>query len=648
MLNLLRISCSAVLATYLSCAPLAAQTGDAIAKAMDHVRAQDWREAFNVAKPAGNLAYTLVDWHYLRAGRGEFREYENFLKTNGDWPGLPYLRKRGEEAIEPGIAAERILAFFESDAPQTGKGALAYAAALSQSGQSERALKVVADAWQNLSLTASDQQAFLANYSSTIKPLHTKRLDMLLWRGYSGEAQAMFPLVSDGWKKLAAARIGLRKQVNGVDGMIASVPNDLANDPGLAYERFVWRARKGRDSDALELLKERSTSVAALGEPHEWSRRRASLARSEMREGRYQSAYDAASSHHLTSGSDFADLEWLSGYIALRFLNRPSDALKHFDAFQGAVDTPISLGRAGYWRGRAYEAMADYVNAEAAYISGGEHQTSFYGQLAAEKAGIPMDPLLLGQEQFPSWKTASFVNSSVFEAGRLLDEAREGRLSARFFAHLAESLNRQERGALAAWALSENNPYVALHIAKRSVEYGDTIHGAYYPMHPVGTMSNLTVAPELALAIARRESEFNPRVVSSAGAQGLMQVMPGTAKLVSGKIGVAYKPSSLTSDWKYNALLGTNYLVGLNKEFGSNVILVSAGYNAGPGRPRRWIKERGDPRSTPESVVDWIEHIPFNETRNYTMRVSEALLPYRAQISGKPQILRLSSDLTQR
>ncbi|AML51262.1 lytic transglycosylase domain-containing protein [Falsihalocynthiibacter arcticus] len=643
-----RVFFSTLLTLVVTSQSVAAQADTALAQAMDLVRVQDWPAAESAAKPAGATAQTIVEWHYLRAGKGTLDEYEAFLRDHADWPGMPYLSERGEKTLYTDTSPQRVLAYFGGDRPQTGTGALAYAAALSKTGETSRASATITDAWRTMPLTSAEQLSFLATYSDLLKPYHQERMDMLLWQGASNEAQALMPYVSDGWQKLAAARIGLRQQVDGVDGMISAIPVGLASDPGLAYERFVWRARKDRYDDALVLLNERSNSAASLGRPEEWARRRALIARYEMRAGRYESAYTAASRHHLSQGDYFADLEWLSGYIALRFLNRPSDALKHFKAFQAGVDSPISLGRAGYWEGRAYEAMGDATRAQAAYVFGGGFQTSFYGQLAAQEAGMAMDPALLGQEKFPDWKTTSFANSSVFKAGQLLDDAGESRISARFISHLAESLNRSERGALAAWAIENENPYTALHVAKRAAQFGDTLHASMYPMHPVATKSPLVVSPELALAISRRESEFNSRVVSGAGAQGLMQVMPGTAELVSKKIGIEYEPSKVLSDWDYNATLGTNYLAGLIEEFGDNVILVSAGYNAGPGRPRRWLSERGDPRANSAQVVDWIEHIQYDETRNYTMRVSEALLPYRAQLAGKPQNIRLIEDLTQR
>ncbi|MCV6823274.1 MULTISPECIES: lytic transglycosylase domain-containing protein [Halocynthiibacter] len=651
MLRALRILIFAALVSVTSFVAAKAQTqqqGEALARAMDLVRAQDWDGATAEARKAGKIGAAVVEWHRLRAGEGAFSEYQSFLAVYPDWPGLDYLRKFGESSLPREGAEGQIIGYFVQKLPQTGTGALALSRALRSGGDGDAADALIVDAWRKMSMTKEEQALFLANFGKLLAPHHEARLDMLLWRGLSGEATAMLPYVEDGWQKLAKARITLRKLGQGVDSFIAAVPARLADDPGLAYERFVWRARKDRYPDAIELIKERSVSAEFLGQPEDWARRRAILARWEMRAGRYASAYEVAANHYLTEGSHYIDLEWLAGYISLRYLNKPSRAVTHFRNLEAAVDTPISLGRAFYWQGRAHEAMAEPEKAQAAYQRGGAYQTSFYGQLAAEKAGMAMDPALLGTEPFPNWQNTNIANSTVFQAGLLLHAAREGRLTARFMSHLAETLPREERGALAAWAMAIDNPYVALHVAKRSVQYGDTLHSAYYPMHPVHQMQGLPVRPELALAIARRESEFNPRVISGAGARGLMQVMPGTASDVSKKLGIGYDKSKLTGDWRYNAKLGTAYLDGLNKRFDGNVILVAAGYNAGPGRPNRWLKEFGDPRNSTEAMIDWIEHIPFTETRNYVMRVSEALLPYRAQLAGQAVPLQLSKDIIQR
>jgi soluble lytic murein transglycosylase len=363
-----------------------------------------------------------------------------------------------------------------------------------------------------------------------------------------------------------------------------------------------------------------------------------------MRLGNAKFAYDIARVHHLTEGSHFADLEWLAGYISLRKLNDPFAAISHFKNFQGAVASPISLGRAGYWLGRAYEAQGNQAQAQREYAEGAKHQTSFYGQLSAERLGQPMDPALVGRATAPDWRNAAFTQSSVFRAGALLLEAGELSLSERFLRHLAETQNPRALAQLGRFAIEAGEPHLAVMLGKQAVTEGTVLPGPYYALHPMA-QSDLGVPKELALAIARRESEFDPRVVSGVGARGLMQLMPGTAKEMAGDLGLSYSSNRLLSDWQYNATLGGAYLRELTAEFGASPVLIAAAYNAGPSRARAWIQSNGDPRSGKIDVVDWIEHIPFRETRNYVMRVTESLPIYRARIAGRTLPIGLNKDL---
>jgi soluble lytic murein transglycosylase len=338
-----------------------------------------------------------------------------------------------------------------------------------------------------------------------------------------------------------------------------------------------------------------------------------------------------AAGHHLDGGSDYADLEWLAGYIALRKLGDAETALKHFARFEAAVNGPISLSRANYWEGRAWEVLGDRGRAQAAYAEGARYQTAFYGLLSAEKVGLPMPPAMAGGERYPDWHGAGFARSSVFQAAQLLQAAGDRDLALRFLLHLGEGLGGEDIARLAGLALEWGDANTALLLAKAAAERGVILPTAYFPTNGIEKLK-LPVAPELALSIARRESEFNPRVVSHAGARGLMQVMPATARKVAGQIGVSYDEGKLTSDWQYNARIGSAYLAGLVEEFGPSPVLVAAGYNAGPGRPRQWIEAFGDPRTDAVDVVDWIEAIPFEETRNYVMRVAESLPVYRMRL----------------
>ena len=615
-------------------------------RALDAMRKGRWEEAFRLAAKDGQIAEDVIEWHWLRAGRGDFDSMQAFLARNGDWPGLTYLRRKNEGKVPYRRRGEEVIAFFAEELPQTGAGSVTLAAALEEAGRNDLARDIVIRAWTSQKLSAEDERYFLERHGDLVKAHHETRLDFLLWNGEHKAAERLMPRVSDSWQTLARARIGLRKKSPGVDGLIEAVPASLKDDPGLAYERFLWRLEKGRRDDARALLLELEASGADLGQGKRYGNWRRIFARTAMRAGDGKTAYRLAHAHQMVDadGYAYADLEWLSGYLALTYLDDPETALRHFRAFRAAVETPISLGRAGYWEGRAHEAMGDSEGASLAYAFGAEYQTSFYGQLAAERGGVPMDPSLTGASDHPDWRTAGFRESTVLKAGVLLHEAGEPILSERFLTHLAESLTPVEVAQLADFAFALEEPHIALMIAKRAAYRGIVVTRAYYPVVDLG-IGELPVPQELALSIARRESEFDPGVTSPAGAMGLMQVMPGTARDVARELNISYSRTRLLTDPSYNARLGVTYLDGLIDRFRGNMVLVSAGYNAGPARPIRWMEERGDPRTGRIDVVDWIEHIPFRETRNYVMRVMESLPVYRARITGETAPLRMLAEL---
>ena len=279
------------------------------------------------------------------------------------------------------------------------------------------------------------------------------------------------------------------------------------------------------------------------------------------------------------------------------------------------------------------------------YPLAAQYQTSFYGQLAAEKIGFTSDKTLAEGQEVGDWRSAEFTKTSPVRAGILLHYADEQNLMRWFFTHVAEELTETQSVQLAEIALELDRPFVALGVAKEAAKNGFVIPKSYFPVTDLATYS-VDVDPEVAMSIARRESELNPEAVSPAGARGLMQIMPGTARQVADNIGADYSKSRLTSDWRYNAKLGTAYLGGLLEQYDGSYILAFAGYNAGPHRANQWISRFGDPRDAIVDQVDWIEHIPFRETRNYVMRVMESLHVYRARLSGETVPLQLSSDLS--
>jgi len=623
--------------------PAAARADDvqAMRSALQMAEAKDWAGAL-AAAPAG-VGHDVILWQWLRAGEGRLGDYEGFLARRPDWPGLPFLREKGEASAARSETPARVIAYFRPAPPETAEGAVALVRALKSAGEDALAETEAMRAWVELDLTAGDEAALLALEPQALASVHLLRLENLLWDGRRPEATRMLPLLDADHRKLARARLALRAEDKGVDAIVAAVPERLQRDPGLLYERFLWRMRKDNYDGATELIL--SVKPDALGRPEVWAQRRATLARWLMRQGRAREAWQVASSHGMVRGTAYADLEFLSGFIALRRLDDPDRALRHFGHLREGVTTPISLARGDYWKGRAEEAAGRMAEAEVLYKAAARQQTAFYGLLAAERLGLPLDAALLADSRPADWTGSAFAGSSVLEAARLLARAGDRTLAKRFFLHLAESLDDTELAQLADLALRMDEPHIAVLIAKAAAERGVILPFAYFPVPDIVPDQGLKVSRALALAIARRESEFDPAARSSADARGLMQVLPSTAKLVAGELGIAYEPGKLLTDPAYNATLGAAYLARMVQEFGPSIALVASGYNAGPGRPRRWIGEFGDPRSGDVDVIDWIETIPFEETRTYVMRVAEGVVIYRAKLKGATGPIRITSEL---
>lgn len=619
--------------------------GIKLADALDAGEQGDWPLALSLGRQTGDpVAVDIVEWSRLRDGSAEFAAYPKFLAKHPDWPGLKLLRLRGESVIIPHYTPTEVVKFFSQQPPQTGEGILRLAEAYQALGQTGNANKLVIKAWQEFSMAKKVRVELYKTFKQTLAKHHVARLDMLLWRGLDDQAEGLYTLVPENYVTLAKARLGLRARVRNVDALIEAVPASLKDDPGLAYERFLWRVRKGRYEDARDLMLERSVSAAKLGRPEMWSERRRAYARQEMRDGHNKRAYQLASRHFLTEGSDYADLEWLAGYIALRKLNDPKTALAHFNRFRDAVATPISYGRAGYWLGRTYEALGNKTAANAAYAFGASYQTSFYGQLAAEKIAEPPDPSLAGKVAPSDWRQGSFVNSSVFHAAILFHYADNGLRAEQFLSQLAETQDASGLQQLADLAMELGRPHIALRLSKQAAGMGYVLPATYFPLTDLAKIGK-PLAAELAMSIARRESELDPQAISPAGARGLMQVMPSTARKMSRELGLDYSSDRLTTDWQYNARLGSAYLAKQLKDYNGSYLLAFAAYNAGPSRVKRWIERYGDPRRDKLDQIDWIEHIPFRETRNYVMRVMESVHVYRARIKGTTPRLEISKDL---
>ena len=601
--------------------------------ALDAVQQQNWQAALQLAAQDGRIATDIIEWHLHRSGAGTAQAVSRFMDRNSDWPGLPYLQKQSEQAFLD-APTDVVLNFFQRHAPVTAVGGFAHAAALLAEGKTEQARQVVQDFWVSAPMSYKVQQAYLDQFSDQLSSLHDARLAEMLWQDAHASAEAILPYVSSKQAAMAKARIALRKGEQGVDPLIAAVADELQESPLLAHARFTWRLRAGRQDAALALLIERSQSADLLGRPEVWSKGRKLLVRELISERRFDMAYQLASSHHLAKGSDFADLEWLAGYIALRHHNSPTIAQVHFENLLLMSETPISLSRGYYWLGVAHQAQGNEDTALRSFRLGADYQIAFYGLLCAEKIAAPVAGDLSNDVALPDWQDAAFRQSPVFQATILLYASDQPILAERFATHLAETLPEDQLPQLIDFLEEIKQPRALVRLGKRKASQGYVYPRPLFALHPL-SQKTYPVATELMLAIARRETEFKKSAISPAGARGLMQVMPATAKAMAQKLGEGYSPDRLIRDWEYNAELAGQYLADLTQRFDGNPVLVAAAYNAGPNRVDSWIKKLGDPRAPEADIVEWIEMIPYVETRNYVMRVAESLTNYRARL-GKP------------
>ena len=419
------------------------------------------------------------------------------------------------------------------------------------------------------------------------------------------------------------------------------MPESLRDDPGLVFERVRWRRRHGNSAGAVDLL----LALDAQGGPAEpWWHERALLARRMLDVGRAEDAYRLARSHGQTDPARVSEAEWLAGWIALRALGEPSAAYLHFGRAEAAVRYPVSLARGAYWSGRAAEALGEAGVAADWYAAAAQYSTTFYGQLAAQAVGGAM--LALPDDPVPLVADAEDLGrSELATAAVLIAEIGEQAYLRPCLLRLEEDADTPEqRHLVARFAAALGRPDVGITIFKQALqESGSILASAGYPQIDVGRSA---VEPALVLALIRQESAFNPQAISSAGARGLMQLMPSTARYMAAAERVRYDGSLLSGDADYNLRLGTAYLNKQLQDFGGSYVLAAAVYNAGPARVKGWLRAYGDPRSPSVDVIDWIESMPRDETRNYVQRVLENLQVYRHALAGAPVAVALVEDLS--
>ena len=621
--------------------------------ALKEAEKKRWRQArSSAAKASEPLVGEIIDWLYMRDEKSgaSFQSIAAFIEAHPEWPRLRTLRRNAEKAMPASLPDAQVLAWFWRHAPVGSAGKRKFGEALLASGDAGHGEALIREAWIEHDFDSRDEKAFLARHKKLLtKQDHIARLDRLLWDRKSTAARRQLTRVDKGYQRLALARLALIRSKGGVDAAIKRVPTELRGDAGLIYERVKWRRRAGLEEGARALL---ANPPADLIRPKLWWRERHILARDALEMGNAAAAYELAVKHGQTTPGGIAEAEWLAGWIALRFLDQPSLAYQHFVTMHDVVAMPISIGRGAYWSARAAEAAGTPTEAERWYKRAATQPTSFYGQLAIMALGHNT----LTLPQFTAPMTAGvdvFEARSPVRVARMLGELSEIDMMVVFLGHLIDTSQAPDEHAyIAMVGLDYGLPPVAIRVAKHAARSGMIVMPAAYPVLPVFTAAanDGPLDAGLLLGLSRQESELDTRVISKAGARGLMQLMPATAKMVSKRLGLPYKRALLTQDGTYNVRLGSDYLAELIGNYKGAHVLALAAYNAGPSRVKRWIRENGDPRDRKVDVIDWIELIPFSETRNYVQRVLESAQVYRHVLadSETPPTLRLAEEMTGR
>lgn len=605
-----------------------------------------WKEARREAARAKDpLLEKVVIWLDLtRPGPGRsFDEMTRFLADNPGWPMRERLTAQAERAMPEVQPTDKVLAWFGEREPLTAPGAIKLLGALKSNGQTDRARHVATHAWVELDFSKEQEGDFLARFKDLLTPAdHIARLDRLVWDDQPEQATRMLKRVDAAHALLGKTRMQLKDKKITASAARGSVPKEMRRDPGLVFEMARWLRREGKVENAVALL-----------DPPPTGARRPDLlwdelyraSRELLSRGDISAAYRLAAAHGTETGDAFVEGEFFAGWIALRYLEEPDVASRHFLALYSGAKSVISKARGAYWSGRAAEAKGDVAAATDWYRNAATNLTVFYGQLAASRLPDPVHLDMDSGIRASEAESAAFNKLELVRVARQLTAIGENERIRSFIVNLTNKAAKPtDYALLAGLAKSLKRDDLAIHVAKEARQNGVELTEFLFPTLRVPDGGS--PEPALTLAIIKQESAFDQRAKSSAGALGLMQLMPSTARPLAKKLGVKkLDEKKLLSDASFNMQLGRLYLSQMIERFSGSYIMAVAAYNAGPSRVREWSNLYGDPRMTETDAIDWIENIPFNETRNYVMRVMENLQIYRSILNKDGIRIALDDDL---
>jgi soluble lytic murein transglycosylase len=600
----------------------------------DYVDRKQWRLALSDAQKVQDKAiYTLVNWMYLIEPQSgaSFNEYQTFIKNHKDWPRINRIKYLAEHKINfDNNSPSSIIEYFSNNPPLSGFGRLRLAEAFLENNQTEKAKNLVKDGFKDAELSKNDLKYFSKIFKKFLTHQdYVLRADYFAYEAKYKDLKDTIEYLNTDYQKLYNARAALFTK-RSADNLISQIPQSLKEDPGLIYDRIKWRRKKARFDDALTLMNQSASD--SLMRNQYLAKERLSVGRDKISDKEYKVAYDILKDHRLNEGADYAEIEWHLGWIALSFTNQTDAALSHFLKMNAAVTYPISKARAAYWIGRTYKKLGQASQANSWFRTGSQYGTTFYGQLSHielnERRFSINNNFKFDENKYEEFKKNNPQAKSVV----VLKELNRTKYTKDILRHLGDpEQNRTFEEISMAGVLAQEIERLdfAIQIAKNASYKNLNFLEISYPRIevPKQVKSQKILDSSVILALIRQESEFDTSANSKVGAKGLMQIMPATARLLSKVTNTDFSREKLTKDKDYNLALGSYYISDLDDSFGSHYLAFAA-YNAGPHRVEKWIKTYGDPRRKQIDAIDFIELIPFHETRNYVQRVSENINVY--------------------
>lgn len=594
---------------------------------------------------SAEIASTIARWNSLRQSDNlPFNAYASFLAGNRGWPGEAAMRRAAERQIDTGtVPPHDVVRYFAIHPPLTAGGRAKYASALMATGDAERARAEAREAWRMGVLPQADSDRLLSQFGGTLTQVdHDLRIDRLLYAGATTEARRLLPLTSPGERPFHEARLALQTNAPDARQRYEALGAAATAHPGVVLDRANYMRNTGSIAAARQFMAERRTLASRPGDPKKYMEGQLALARGAANDRQWQTVYQIASqvdglyapgtdisAQPFGERDDYTSITWLAGTAALQHLNRPGEAVGMFERYARAAQSPQTRTKGLYWAGRAAEAGGDRARADAFYREAAGHYDQFYGQLSAERIRQPLPaPDRDGPTPPSAAERQAFYAKPLVQATRHVGRTGSWRDGSEFVRALAVHVETDAERRLAAELATElGRPDLGVHVARQARSSGSFDYKRWgFPEVRVPATQRQHWA--MVHAITRQESLFDREAVSHAGARGLMQLMPGTARETAGRLGLPYEQARLTRDTDYNVMLGSAYFAGLLQRWGGNYPLAVASYNAGPGNVNRWVRENGDPRMPHVDVIDWIEAIPFFETRNYVQRVLENAVVY--------------------